>query len=126
MVGLPLFTQHAVFTGTGYADVTLADIPLPLQRIPSKWSLQVSGLAADGKTNVAATSWNVTLQGGGDGIGYDGDSQAILTHASVTNPDGSTVRTTSPVGPARRVRIHCQALSLGATCTQIVVSVVGV
>ena len=125
MKGLPYFTQRANFSATGYANVCTADIPLPLQRIPTKWSIQVTGVAADGKTNVAASSWTVSLQGSLDGIGYDGDSAAaIVAHTNGTNADGSVVKSGGNFSPVRFVRIHCSALSLGSAAS-ILVSVVG-
>ena len=95
-----------------------------MPRSVANWSMQVTGLNAGG-ANVAATSWTVTLQGSNNGLGYDGDSQALLTHSGAsTNPDGSMVRTAAPVGPVRYVRIHCNALSLGSA-TGIQVDVTG-
>ena len=125
MKGLPYFTQRAIFTATGYANVCTADIPLPLTRIPSKWSIQVTGVAADGTTNVAASSWTVSLQGSLDGIGYDGDSTAaIVVHTNGTNADGSVVTSGANFSPVRFVRIHCSSLSKGSA-NGILVSVVG-
>ena len=125
MTGLPLFTQTAKFTAVGFADVFTDYESGRMERMPSKWSIQVTGVSSTG-ANIAATSWIVTLQSSNDGIGHDSDAAALLTHSGpATNPDGSVVDNGAKPGQPRRfVRIHCQALTI-APADHILVTVVG-
>lgn len=126
--GLPLFFQQVKITAPGYANAFLVDGATALHRIPSIWSLQVTGVNAAG-ANVAATAWSVTAQASLDNLGYDGDTTAgIISHVSGTNADGAVVKSNQNFLPTRYVRIHCTSLTLngGAGNTAILVSLLGI
>ena len=126
MTGLPILIQQKKFKAVGYDNVFLLDLAQPFHVVPKSWSMQVTGLAADGVTNVAATSWTVNLQGSLDGIGYDGDAtEAMLVNTSASEPDGTVEKSNNNFLAVRFVRIHCSALVLGAA-DSILVTVLGV
>jgi hypothetical protein len=124
--GLPLYTQSVKFKATGIDNVFTANMPLiPMTRIPSVWSIQVTGLAADGKTIAAASAWEVNLEGSIDGIAYDDDAGTMLNHKGGVNANGAVVKSNNNFMAARFVQLHCKTLTLGPA-DSILVNVVGI
>ena len=125
MHGLPLFIQQYEFTTTGYNNVFTAELPaIPLLPIPNKWSLQVTGIDASGAV-AAPSAWTVTAQASLDGLGYDDDTGAMLTHVNTANANGAVVKSNGNLMIARFVRLHCVALTLGASAVKIRVTLMG-
>ena len=126
MEGLPIYWHQAKFRATGYSnsfeEEAIEGRPLPLQRIPSKIAIQVTGLDAAG-ARLAATAWEVELQGSLDMLAYDSDAGAMLTHKSGTNADGDCVRSDGKLMISRAMRVHVRSLTLGAA-DSILVTVV--
>jgi len=118
---LPLFFCQQDFITAGYSSPLDISIVVP---VCNKWSLQVTGLDANG-ANVAAEAWDVTLQASNDGVGYDGDTTtAMLRHVSGTNADGAVVKSNGNLMPVRRARVHVVSVTLGSA-TKIRVTAVG-
>jgi len=122
--GLPLVTRTAIFKATGFVDVTKLGLAIPLTHVPTKWSMQVTGLDAAGKVVTAPTAWNVTLLGSQDGLGYDSDAAALLTHVNGTNGNGDSVDTGANFKVRRWVKIHCVSLTI-SPADHILVTVTG-
>lgn len=96
---------------------------LPILRSLTKWSIQVTGLDANG-ANVAAGDWDAFLQGSNDGIGYDDQTGAMLEHKQGVNADGSVVRSSGNLMAVRAVRINLASLTLGSAA-KVRVTVIG-
>lgn len=127
-VKLVAFSKLFSTTGTfdPYTDPDAGAL-LALGASPFLWSLQVTGLAADGVTQASLTSWDVRLLGSLDGLAFPVTSM-LVQHVNTANANGDTTFSNSAsIGQfrgAKFIRLNVNALSLNAA-TQIKVSVEG-
>jgi hypothetical protein len=117
----PLLTGNAEFTATG--EVVLVE-GVAAQSIPTKYSLQVTGVDAAGAA-AAPTAWDVLLLASLDGVTYN-EASKIIEHVNGTNGNGDVLFTQDKFYPARFWAIKCKALTLGAPAVKIKAAVLGV
>ncbi len=75
----------------------------------ASYSIQVTGLAADGVTRATPTSWTVNLEGSNDNIAYD----TILAHTNSSPGDGKLAFSDANRRTTSYVRVNVSALVLG-------------
>jgi hypothetical protein len=117
----PLLTGAFEFTATGQI-IALPDVLA--YDIPTKYSLQVTGVDAAGAA-AAPSAWDVLLLASLDGVTYT-EASKILEHVNTSNGNGDVVFSAGSFYPARAWAIKCKALTLGATATKIKVAILGV
>ena len=102
---------------------------VPFVVAPTKWTLQVTGVD---NTNTPQTpsAWDVIVQPSLDGIGFNDMTTPILEHKNGTNGNGdcsfASPSSFPSLFPLRFLKIHVKTLTLGASATKILVSLLGV
>ena len=126
-VAIPIIRFTREFTASSSTPVKVDYEPLEpisFQHIPKAWALQVTGYDAAGAV-VASSAWDVLLVGSLDDAAFN-ETSKILENVSGTQQNGDVVFSGASSFPTNYAAVICKTLTLGMTCTRIVVSVLGV
>lgn len=116
-MGIPILSwikQPYTATATVNLPEAIEGFNPSFQRLPMRWALQVTGVAADGKTLVTPSTWDVILQPSLDGVAYNDMTSPFMEHKNGTNGNGDVVWGGSNFYPVRQVAVHIKTLTLGS------------
>ena len=119
-MNIPIILDAAEFTATGTALLS----EHRAQAIPSKYSMQVTGVDVNGAA-AAPTSWDVLLLASLDGLVYN-EASKILEHVNTSQGNGDVVFSAGSFYPSLFWQVKCKALVLGATAVKIKVRILGI